>query len=47
MGNGRAAGQGESIFIGELRAEPLGFLNARPAPAASTCSWLDADGKGR
>jgi hypothetical protein len=28
------------------RAELLGFLNARPAPAASTWSWLNMDGTG-
>jgi len=27
-------------------AELLGFLNARPAPAASTWSWLNMDGTG-
>lgn len=28
-------------------AELLGFLNARPAPAASTWSWLDTGGNGQ
>jgi hypothetical protein len=28
-------------------AELLGFLNARPAPAVSSWSWLEAGGRGR
>jgi hypothetical protein len=54
---GDRAGLAEALAAAGLavpdRIEPSdagelsGFLNARPAPAASTWSWLDAGGTGR